>query len=196
MRQMVTKTRPLVDFQQQIGQVDLRQTATDLFCQGLHTLGDVLTFILRHDQFPLLNPDPLALVQQTVDTREQVGQGLRAIAQTHGTCRVEVELLTNVLSEMRPGDSGNQKRLRVRITTTMGKIDVTGTQGITQSRQHAELIGRPSGLAVRHHKPSPRVWNKVDWCIVWKLAPPGRVQSTEHGNTFQDGVVILMRGEG
>jgi hypothetical protein len=84
----------------------------------------------------------------------------------------------------------------LQAVTTMGEIDVTGTQSIAQGGKHAELIGRPIGLAVRHHKPSPLVWNKVNRCIVWKLAPLGRVQSTEHGNAFQYGVVILMRGEG
>src|SRR5262245_35628576 len=102
MRQLLTKTRSRVDFQQPIGQVDLRKAATELFCEGLHTLGAILTCIHRHDPFPLLDPEPIAWVQQTVDTREQVCHCWRAIAQARGTRRVEGEWRTAVLSEMRP----------------------------------------------------------------------------------------------
>ena len=110
MGEIVTKARPLIDFQQHISEVDVGDAPADLFFQGLHTFREVLTFVRRHDQFPTLNADTLASAQLAIDTREQVSQFLCTVAQTRRAGGVEVELLTDVLAERRPYGSGTQER--------------------------------------------------------------------------------------
>ena len=49
MRELLTKARPLVDFKQEISQINLGETAANLFVEGLHTFRQVFRVIHGHD---------------------------------------------------------------------------------------------------------------------------------------------------
>jgi hypothetical protein len=66
MRKIPTEADPLIDFEQQIRQVDVGYAPADLCFQSLHTVGEVITVILRHDHFAMLDSDTIASVQLTV----------------------------------------------------------------------------------------------------------------------------------
>jgi len=161
MRKIAPKADLLIDFEQQIRQVDVGDAPADLCFQSLHTFGEVITVILRHDQLAILDTDAIASVQLTVHTREQISQFLCAVAQTGCTGGVEIELLADVGAELRPDCAGNEERLEVGIPATVRELEVPGTQPIAEGRKRTELIGPPRGLAVRHNKPAPGVRDKA-----------------------------------
>jgi hypothetical protein len=53
-------------FEQQIGEVDMGDTPTDLCFQYLNTRREVLAFVHGYDQFPMLHADAVASVELTV----------------------------------------------------------------------------------------------------------------------------------
>jgi len=62
MGEILAEARPLIDFKQEIGKINVGNTAVNLIVEGLNTLGEILPFIHRHDQLALLNADAIAAV--------------------------------------------------------------------------------------------------------------------------------------
>jgi len=72
MGKILAEARPLIDFKQEIGEINVGNTAANLIVQGLNTLRYVRPFIHWHDQLAILNADAIAAVQYPIDPREKV----------------------------------------------------------------------------------------------------------------------------
>jgi len=72
MGKILAEARPLIDFKQEIGEINVGNTAANLVVEGLNTLRYVRPFIHWHDQLAILNADAIASVQNPIDTREKV----------------------------------------------------------------------------------------------------------------------------
>jgi hypothetical protein len=72
MGEILAEARPLIDFKQEIGKINVGNTAVNLVVQGLNTLGQILSLIHRHDQLALLTAIDVAPGQYTIDTRQKV----------------------------------------------------------------------------------------------------------------------------
>ena len=62
MREMLTKARPLVDFKEEIREINVGETTAYLFVEGLHTFRDVFRVIHGNDQLAILDTDAIAAV--------------------------------------------------------------------------------------------------------------------------------------
>jgi hypothetical protein len=102
MGELWAEARPWSDRKQEIGKINVGNTAVHLVVQGLNTLGDLLPFLHRHDQLALLNAEAIAAVQYPIDPRPQVCSCLGACAQTGCAGGVEIQRLADIRPKIGP----------------------------------------------------------------------------------------------
>src|SRR5215813_8305582 len=100
MRQILTKICPLVDFEEEVGQINVGDTAANLFVEGLHTFGYVFRLIHGNDELAILDTDAIASVQYPIHTWQQVFELLGTGAQTGLAGGIELELLADICPEL------------------------------------------------------------------------------------------------
>src|SRR5262245_52001429 len=69
MGKILAEACPLIDFKEEIGEINVGNTAAHLVVQGLNLLRYVRPFIRWYDQLAILNADAIATVQYPIDTR-------------------------------------------------------------------------------------------------------------------------------
>jgi hypothetical protein len=132
MPEMVTEAGPLVDFNEEVGQVDQGEAGREGLLKVLDPWGALFRFERRDDHPPLLHPDRALVAQHAIHPREEFDQFTSPLLQPYGPVFRHMQLLTDLRPERRPLGGRDQVGVWIGIAPTLGHPDIAGPQRATQ----------------------------------------------------------------
>jgi hypothetical protein len=129
MLQVLTETRPLVNFDEQVGQINQGQARRDALLKPEDALGVLLRGQRGDDDMPLVYAHLAMTGDQPIDAREQLGQLASALFQTQSPVFGHVELLADLCTPRGPPVFGNQVGVGIGIAPAARDPDITRTKG-------------------------------------------------------------------
>ena len=201
MAQVLAEARPLIHFDQEIGQVNQGQTHRKVILQARHTGGTFLRLKGGHDDPSFVHPHGAhrAIVgQEAIHTREQLRQLASPLLQAYRPVFGRMELLTDLWTERGPTGFGNQVGFRISIASAARDPDIPRAQRPPQFPQGTELIIMPVNALRRvDHIGAPLQGHEVGRGLRGDRAPVSPVKLLEQRHGLKQGIRTLggMEGE-